>query len=109
MQVKPEPLNEDLNRCLYWTRIVFVSDDEENKTQVLVCSSREYLYDFYKIADNNKLSQENIDDWLNSVIEKWSKLEEKIFNQDVHYDVYANTPEGEANGLHFLLKKIDKL
>ena len=43
--------------------------------------------------------------WLEEIINKWRKLGDDIFNQDVHYDVYATTKEGEANGLDFLLEK----
>ena len=39
------------------------------------------------------------------VVEKWTKLKNEIFNQDIHYDVYTTTKEGEAKGLDFLLEK----
>ena len=106
MKIKRDKLHEEFDRDLYWTIIIFFSDDESQKTRIFICSSQEYLDDYYKIAADKNLSQQNIEDWLNKVIEKWSTLGEEIFNQDSHYDVYANTEEGEANGLDFLLKRV---
>jgi len=98
-------LKEDTSRDLYWTRIIFLNDDESKKSQVFVCSSLEYFEDLFRVSGTEHLSPEQINEWLKEVIEKWSSLGEDIFKQDVHYDVYANTSEGEANGLDYLLTK----
>jgi len=66
----------------------------------------EYLQDLYKIVSGDKLKQEEFNAWLDVVVKKWSKLGDEIFNQDIHYDVYSNTQEGEANGIDFLVKEI---
>lgn len=99
-------VKEDFDRDLYWTKIVFLSDDETKKTSVFVCASQEYLDDFYRIAGTLRPEQKHLDDLVKRVVAKWSTLGEDVFKQDVHYDVYANTQEGEANGLDFLLGKV---
>lgn len=106
MKILTGKIKEEFDRDLYWTRIVFLSDDESKKSQVLAVASQEFLEDFYKLSGNQKLSQEHFDQWLKSIIEKWSVLKDEIFNQDIHYDVYFNTKEGETNGLNFLISKV---
>lgn len=100
-------VKEDFSRDLFWTRIVFRSDDEKEKTQILVCASQEYLEDLYKLSGGQGLNQEHFDKWLQSVVEKWKKLKNSLFEKDVHYDVYSNTEKGEANGIDFLLTKLN--
>ena len=51
------------------------------------------------------LTDDHFQKWQDTVIKKWIALGKDLFNQDTHYDIYANTPEGEANGLDFLIKK----
>lgn len=105
MKIIKGKVKEDINRDLYWVRIVFLSEDESKRSQILTCSSLEYLEDLFRIGGEEQLTETQINEWLDGVIKKWSSLGEDIFNQDVHYDVYANTKEGEANGLDFLLNK----
>lgn len=105
MKIIKGAIKEDFNRDLYWARIVFLCNDETKKTSVLVCASEEYLMDLYKLAGTKKLGQEHFNKWLDIVIAKWSELNDKLFEKDVHYDVYANTQEGEANGIDYLLAK----
>jgi len=98
-------IKEDFGRDLFWTRIVFLNDDESKKSQLLTCASEEYLEDTFRISGREQLTEEHKNEWLKGVIEKWSSVGEEIFNEDIHYDVYANTKEGEANGLDYLLTK----
>jgi len=98
-------LKEDINRDLYWSRIIFLSNDKSKKTQVFACSSIEYLEDLFRVSGREHLAEKQKNKWLESVVKKWSSFGEDIFNRDVHYDVYANTKEGEANGLDYLLTK----
>ena len=106
MKIEKEDIQYEFHRGLYWTRIFFTSDDGVKKTKVFTCASMEYLSDFYRIVSGDKLNQDDFDDWLSNIVKKWSILGEEIFNQDVHYDVYANTQEGEANGIDFLVKEV---
>ena len=101
-------IHEDFSRAIYWTRIIFSSEDDKKVSRVLVCSSEEYLDDLYRLSGSERLTQEHFSQWLSSVVDKWLKLGEEIFKQDVHYDVYANTQEGEANGFNYLVQKIVK-
>lgn len=103
MQTIKGKIVEEFDRDLYWTRVVFLSDDESQKTQVLACASLEYLEDFYRIGNRNEVLESHLTEWLNGVIRKWSSLGNDLFKQDIHYDVYANAAEGEANGLDFLM------
>lgn len=105
MEIIKGPIKEDFSRDLFWTKVIFRNDSRTRQTQILVCASQEYLDDLHKLSDPQKLSQEHLDRWLQVVIEKWLKLEADIFEKDVHYDVYANTEKGEANGIDFLLTK----
>lgn len=108
MKIIKGEIKEDSRRDLYWTRITFVSDNDSKKTQILTCASSEYLSDFLKIPidQDQKLQKEHFEKWLKLVEKKWLKLNEDIFNQDAHYDVYAISQEGEANGYNFLLKLV---
>jgi hypothetical protein len=105
MKIIKGTIKEDFNRDLYWTRVVFLSDDEKKRTQVLVCASEEYFRDLYRLSGNQKLDQAHFDSWLDSVITKWSKFGERLLERDIHYDVYATTQDGEANGIDYLLEK----
>lgn len=106
MKIIKGSVKEEFDRDLYWTKIVLLSEDETKKTQVLACASEEYLTDLYRLPGRQGLTREHLDRWLDSVMAKWSTLAEKLFEKDVHYDVYATTQEGEANGIDFLLKEI---
>lgn len=106
MKIEKEDIKYEFHRGIYWTRIFFTSDDGIKKTKVFTCASMEYLQDLYKIVSGDKLKQEEFNAWLDVVVKKWSKLGDEIFNQDIHYDVYSNTQEGEANGIDFLVKEI---
>lgn len=104
MKITREEVREEFGRDLYWTRVVFSSDDDSRKTGILTCVSQEYLNDYFKMPWDEKNKKEYLDNWLSAVEKKWLELGEDIFNQDIHYDVYWATPEGEANGIDFLLK-----
>lgn len=92
---------EDSTRELYWSKITFISTDEAKRSTVYASGSREYF-----AHDGDKAYKKNLSSWLNKVVDKWKSLGQRIFDQDVHYDVYSETPEGEANGLDFLLRKV---
>lgn len=106
MKTQLGTITEDFGRELYWVRIRFLSEDETKNTQVLASASTEYLHNLYKIPMAEKLSEEHFSKWSDSIISKWLKLENQLFDQDVHYDVYSNTKEGEANGIDFLISKL---
>jgi len=107
MKIQIGPIKEDPGRDLYWTRIIFISDDEKKQTQVLTSASQEYLENLYKTKRTDKLFEEYFSELVELVIAKWTKMEDKLFDQDVHYDVYSNTAEGEANGIDFLISKLN--
>jgi hypothetical protein len=98
-------VKEEFDRDLYWVRVIFLSDNETKRTQVLACVSVEYLEDINKLPGGQKLDKTHFDKWLDMVITKWFGLKEKLFEKDIHYDVYANTKEGEANGIDYLFSK----
>jgi len=102
MKIEKQKPQEDTSRDLYWGRIYFTSDDGLKQSKVLFCASIEYLQQLFK---KDSFQNADFELWLEEIIKKWSKLNDDIFNQDVHYDIYATTKEGEANGLDFLLGK----
>jgi hypothetical protein len=102
MKIDAQKLQEDLIEDVYWGRIYFTSDDGFKKSKILLYISNEYFQQFFNKAN---LQDINFDPWIKEVIKKWTKLKDDIFNQDVHYDIYVTTQEGEAKGLDFLLEK----
>lgn len=106
MKTIPSAIERESDRDLYWTKIIFLSDDKTKKSSVFACISEEKLTDSFRLAGEKKLEQKYLDEWVASVVNKWSALGERILDQDVHYDVYSNTSEGEANGLDFLITKV---
>lgn len=96
----------DSSRELYWARILFLSSTKRKRSQIFASASQEYLEDLNKLAVGSSLNQEHIDIWLKEVVKKWSSLNNQIFKQNVHFDVYSKTTKGEASGLSFLLSKI---
>lgn len=103
MKIKKEKLHENFKRDTYWTRIYFESEDKERKSVVLVCVSEEYIWDLFGAREPEKVKLEQ---WLEGIVKKWDSLSDKIFDKEIHYDVYTNTPEGMTNGLEFLQKEI---
>jgi len=106
MRITPGNVREEFGRDLFWVKIFFESDDQAKKTRVFACAPQEYLEDLFHLSGGQKLSEEQLNKWSNAVIGKWKKLGEDIFTQDTHFDVYYSTPEGEQNGLNFLLKQV---
>jgi len=103
MKVTIEKLREDFSRDTYWTRIYFESDDHQKESTVLICASREYLWDLFKAR---KPEEVKLEQWLQDAIKKWGFLGDKIFERKVYYDVYAETAEGRVNGLEFLKNEV---
>ncbi len=106
MRIQRESIREDFHRDLYWSRLIFSSDDEKKRTQVLTCATEEYLMSISKAPHENGISKQELEAWLTGVEAKWAKLGKDILNQDVHYDVYSSTPGGETNGLNYLMGKM---
>ena len=106
MKTITEKVNKAFDRDLCWTRLIFSNNNETKKTQVLTCASLKYIKDLNQIGGDKHLGKEQLKSWLNDVIKKWTDLGADLFNQDIHYDVYAKTKKGETNGLDFLLTKI---
>ena len=109
MKIIKEAVKEDKNRYLFWTIITFFSEDETRKTRIFVCASKEYLEGKYELPEDIEMRQPLLNEWLDDAISKWSTLDGKIFEKDVHYDVYANTLDGEANGINYLVSKFQNL
>ena len=105
MEVKIGEIKEEFDRDLFWVKVLFVSDDKKKKSQIMAAASQEYLEDYYQLPNGVHLQKENFNDWLLMIENKWLALGEEIFNQDVHYDTYFNTAEGDSSGLNFLLSK----
>jgi hypothetical protein len=103
MKIITEKIKEDLARDSYWLRIYFSSDDGSQKTTLLVCASRQYLWDFFGAF---KPEEVDMKAWLDGVVKKWESLGEIIFNNKIQYDVYVNTLEGKKNALKFLKEEI---
>jgi len=67
----------------------------------------EYLSDLYHLNSLENVNKDIFSTWIKeNVLKKWEQLGDSIFEQDVHYDVYANSQEGESRGLEFLIKEV---
>lgn len=99
MSVVKGEIREDVNRDIYWTKIHFESEDKSCKSTVLACASWEYILDANHI---NEVRDDHLKQWQEGVIKKWESFGDKIFDDELHYDVYATTPEGKLNGEEFL-------
>jgi hypothetical protein len=97
MEIK-KTLTEDTSRDIFWARIEFIVDSQKKST-VLAFASHEYLEEHYKTQETEI---EKANHWIKEVIEKWGKIEDKLFSQSIHYDIYATSPEGYENGFKFL-------
>ena len=99
MEIIKGIIKEDFDRDVYWTRIIFESEDRSRRTKVLASASWEYLLDSNRISEVKNI---HLEQWMESVVNKWESQGDSIFAKMVHYDVYANTDEGRLNGLEFL-------
>lgn len=106
MKVQRGAVHEEFNRDLYWVKISFLSDDERKKTDILACSSWEYWHGVRRLPIGEKILDADLNIWREEVISKWMSFGEEIFNQGIHYDIYATTKEGEANGIDFLMRDV---
>lgn len=101
MKILKGIIQEDFSRDIYWVKIIILSDTDDRKSKILACLTQEYLDG---LTNNNAEVETVLNFWLGEVIKKWQKIGDQIFDQDVHYDVYASNQNGEANGLDFLIK-----
>ncbi|MFZ4500539.1 MAG: hypothetical protein ACOYMZ_03565 [Minisyncoccia bacterium] len=102
MKITKGKINIDSSRDLYWSTISILSDDGAHQTHIYVCSSEEYLRANFPSKSNESITEDTLNSWLDSVIQKWSVLGDNIFDQGVHYDIYTMTADGESKGLEFL-------
>ena len=101
MKIIKEKIKEDFDRDVYWTRIIFESEDGSRRTKVMAITSWEYLLDSNCISEVKDIHREQ---WIKAVMNKWESQGDSIFAKKVHYDVYASTDEGRLNGLELLEK-----
>ena len=106
MIIQVEQPFENPKKELFWVRINLKSDDGSKASQILALATMEFLADFYRIPGNQIVSFTEVNKWINDfVLKKWEKLKDTIFDQATHYDVYANSSEGESRGLNFLIRE----
>lgn len=102
MRIEKGEIREDLRRDIYWIKIRLFSDNDSRTTELLICTSIEYLSDLLMVPRGHKIEHEHLEKWFKSVEEKWLKFGEAIFDQDIHFEVCATTQEGREAGLAFL-------
>lgn len=105
IKVSSNDIIEDSSKDIFWSKIDFSSSDDKKTSSVLFCASKEYLEDRSFLKRNEEMVDKGASAWTNLVIKKWRTLNDEIFNERVHYDVYTNDPAAEVKGLNFLLKK----
>lgn len=92
----------DNTRDNYWTRAVFHSEILGRTSEVLFCTSYDYLSN---VLEKENLTNEDLIRWLNAIIGKLEKEESALFEKPVHYEVSAISSDGYANGISFLKGK----
>lgn len=102
MKIIKGEIKTESNRDIYWAVINISSDDNEKHTRIFTCSSEEYLRKNFETSFSEIIDDKTLNSWLDFVIKKWSVLDSGIFNQSVHYDIYALTGDGENASLEFL-------
>ncbi|MCK9445274.1 hypothetical protein M0Q50_00090 [bacterium] len=103
MKMLQEKIKNDDLRDTYWTRVYISSNDESQKTKLLICVSHEYIFSLFNTTE---LDEAKINQWFEGVIKKWELQEETIFNKEINFDIYANTLEGRERGLKFLKENV---
>lgn len=106
MKIKQEVINDVPDRMIYWTRLHFVSQNGSKKTTVLAAASYEYLEDFFRIPSEKNITDQHLNLWVENIIKKWSKLNDDIFKNKVHFDSYVSDSKFEPNLIDFLVKNI---
>lgn len=99
----PENIYYEFNRKTYWTRI-YVRSEGGKESTVLVCASRNFLSDHFKL--HGEIEESHKKEWLMEVIRDLEKVGEKLLETPVYLKVYATTSEGIANGMDFLKKEV---
>lgn len=97
MKIVKGKVNNEFSRDLYWGKLIFSSEDKVST--VFYCVSSEYYWNQFYTRDYN---QEMFNKWLDKVVAKWEKLDEKIFEKNAYFDIYAVSEVGKVNALEFL-------
>lgn len=100
MKLTPEEAHYEPKRFLYWTRIIAEFDEDTTSTTVMVCASRQYISDKYKLSV--PITDEHIETWLNDVIKELETESEEFKGQEEYRKAYSFTAEGQQNGMEFL-------
>lgn len=104
MKFKKESIHRHFNRDIYWTRLIVLSDDNMNSTNVLFCVSEEFLIEFFHTIE---ISPNQINQWFEDTLKSFmADINTSIYNEKFHYKVFATTLEGKNNGLDFLQNEI---
>ena len=75
---------------VYWIRIDISSDNEPKETSVLAGISGEKLNERSKLKNGEDLTNEQKNDWIESIIKKWLDMGDEIFETKIHYDPNDN-------------------
>lgn len=105
MKIEVSPVRHVENPNLYWTSIDFSSADGTSKAKILAGASEEYLLNSLEGHEVSTLSEEILGSWLNSVVSKWTRLKDEIFDRSLRFDFYTNSEEMESLGIKFLISK----
>jgi hypothetical protein len=97
----PEDIHYEGTNMFRWTRIQVQSDDGKEAV-VLIGAGKNFLNDHFHIPSDSRLEQTHLNQWLEQAIEDIKKEVPEIENGGVYYKVYAQSPEGQANGMTFL-------
>lgn len=103
MKIISEKIKENTGIDNYWLRVYFTSDDGSQETKLLICASQEYIFNLFNTTEPEEIK---IKQWFDGIVKKWELQGNDIFNKKIHYDAYANTPEGKERALAFLEKEV---
>src|SRR5271157_3590675 len=102
MNIHPEhSIVYDDERHAYWTRIR-LSGELNKKSMLLVLASKNYIADHY--AGSEEVSLEHVGRWFQDVLKDLGEIpDDAFFIDQIYRKVYADTYEGQKNGMDFLM------
>jgi hypothetical protein len=105
MKIIKEKFKEDRRRACYWGRVYFISDNRDRKARLLWGATRDFIKNN---AAKDVLDKNDVERFVNTVVNKWKVLKNAVYFPNPRFDVYAATPE-EEQALLALLRENDKV
>ncbi len=104
MQTITGKLYRDFSTDSFWTKVEFISDQSNRKTEVLLCASYEYLSQGLNRIEVNERA---VNEWVARTVADLQKKGDVLFKKPTHFEMKAITEDGYKNGISFLKEKAE--